>query len=144
MTTTAAAAEDSAVERQIRENMNTLMMRERLSERRLADKVGIHRAALNRRMLGDVGFLYFEVRTIARFFDVTLDELEGQLPSYDEWRARRDSNPQPSDPESPRCYCLSHPHAPGCPAAPRLRLIHGGASPARPVKPTLTAERRPA
>ena len=83
-------------DRQVSENIALTMHRARIKERQLAAAVGISQATLNRRVRGEQPWMLWEVQAIADFLSLTLQEITTDLPSYEEWRARRDSNPKPS------------------------------------------------
>ncbi|WP_415004161.1 helix-turn-helix domain-containing protein [Aeromicrobium sp.] len=100
------------------ENIATILFRLHWSQRDLAISTGINRSTLSRKMGGAGEWSLSEVEDIAAATFVTPNELIGDLPSYEVWaarmteapagvagasavlpqRARRDSNPKPSDP----------------------------------------------
>jgi hypothetical protein len=84
-----------AVEAQISENIAALCHRAGTNQTRVAGAIGLTVASMSRKMAGGP-WLYSEVVTIAELLGVTAEELAGTLPSREEWRARRDSNPKPS------------------------------------------------
>lgn len=70
----------------------------------LALRISMTQQTLSRRLSGQQGWMFHEVVAVAAYFGVTLDEMLNGLPTLEEWtdrqlqlRARRDSNPQPSD-----------------------------------------------
>jgi hypothetical protein len=107
MTTLAMNAEPDRVERAISENVNTLLLRAHMKRRQLAATLDLPSASLNRHINGTGTWGFREVRAIADYFAVTVDEIATDLPSFDEWQVRwnelracRDSNPKPSVLES--------------------------------------------
>lgn len=95
---------DAGLDRLVSENVNTLLLRARMSRRALALSAGgLSHAALNRKITGETPWALSEAARVASALEVTLLELTTDLPSYEEWqarwdlRARRDSNPKPSD-----------------------------------------------
>lgn len=84
----------------ISENVNTLVHRAKVTLPALAAEVGMSHQTLWRKVSGTGSWSYSEVRSLAEALGVTTDELAGALPAGDVWRARRDSNSQPSDWES--------------------------------------------
>jgi len=71
-------------------NIRAELARNGWSQEDLAEKLGINRVTLNRRLRGQLPWSLEQLDAAASALDVPLAEL---------LRARRDSNPQPSDPE---------------------------------------------
>lgn len=103
MTTSQLGITRDPVEREIAENVNTLLHRARMSRRELSLALGHSQATFARKVAGGSPWHYVEVREVAAYFGVTTDELATGLPSLSEWQTRwdelcacRDSNPKPS------------------------------------------------
>lgn len=99
---TLAHNEPDPADRQLVENVTTMLFRCGERQQDAAHQVGMTPATFSRRMSGQQPWLLREVRALSAHFGVTLSELTTGLPSYDEWQARdlracRDSNPKPSD-----------------------------------------------
>ncbi len=84
------------MEAQISENIAALCRRAGTNQTRLAGEVGLTVASMSRKMAGGP-WHYAEVVAIAELLGVTPEELAGTIPDRETWRARRDSNPKPSD-----------------------------------------------
>ena len=104
----------SSVDEVLSENVRVLMGRAGLTQAQLGQAVWIGQTTLSRRLKNESSWLFYEIGKLADYFSVSIDELAGQLPSLNDWRARRDSNPKPSDSESLAVA--------SCPA---LRLVAG-------------------
>jgi len=98
MTTIAHPAADQAT----LENLNTLRFRAGWSQRRLGTVIGVGSGTISRKMQGQADFTLAEARALASALCVSLDELTGPLPDFEEWSdrwlcANRDLNPEPAD-----------------------------------------------
>ena len=91
-------AEFGHVNRTVAENVTTLLFRMGIKQKALAMDSGIAYATFNRKMNGIGDWTLREAVAIAAVTSVEVPELLGDLPDFDTWRARRDSNPKPSDP----------------------------------------------
>lgn len=120
-----------AVESRISENIAALCRRAGTNQTRLAGEVGLTVASMSRKMAGGP-WLYTEVVALAAALGVTPEELAGQLPDREEWRARRDSNPKPSDQGPARARAPET----GSGRSNRLRLVsvNPDLTPFRPVE----------
>lgn len=75
--------------RKICENIWVLMRRAGMSQRDVAEAVGMNRETFHRRMRHNGGWLFEEVEAIAEALDVTIEEIRNDLPDEDEWESRR-------------------------------------------------------
>lgn len=85
------------INRRVGENVTTLLYRMGWTQRDLGAASGVHRATLGRKMRGAGDWSVVECAAIAAVTYAEVGEVLGNLPDWDEWCARRDSNPQPSD-----------------------------------------------
>lgn len=79
-------------------NIRAELARNGWSQEELASKLGINRVTLNRRLRGQLPWTLEQLDQAAAAVGVPLAELLRVYPDNAE-RARRDSNPQPSDPD---------------------------------------------
>ena len=84
---------------QVSENVVVLLRRRRMTQSALGTAVGISPQTMSRRIAGIQPWQWWEVVAIARFFDVTLEELSGELPSRDVYLVRHQGL-------EPRTRCL--------------------------------------
>lgn len=82
-------AEYARVETQMIENIHTLIRRDRSSVRRLEVALNLGKNSMARKLNGEGSLYYMQVRAIAHHFSVTMEELEGTLPTREVWEARR-------------------------------------------------------
>lgn len=97
---TIALNEFQDVNRQVCENVTALMFRLGWKQQDMAAAIGINAVRFSRRLHGAGEWTASELQALAAVSSISVDELMGDLPSFDVWRARRDSNPKPSDLES--------------------------------------------
>ncbi len=99
------ASLETTADRLVVENLNTLRFRAQISGREIGRLLGISSATISAKMRLHSDFTLSEARTLADYFAVSLDELTGELPGFEEWNKRwcavRDSNPEPADSEPP-------------------------------------------
>lgn len=62
----------------IAQNVRAEAARRRISQRVLAQKMGLRQQSLSQRLLGRVSFRAEELETLARVFDVPVSELMGE------------------------------------------------------------------
>lgn len=70
------------------ENINTLRFRAGLSQSALGRLVGLGSGTMSRKMQGQADWTLSEARALADALHVSLDELTGPLPDFEEWSAR--------------------------------------------------------
>ncbi len=96
--TTAPNEGGSPVSQRMNENLTALMFRSGWLQKDVAAAIGISAPSVSRKMKRLNDWTLPEVEAIAAAMSVEVAELLGDLPDFDVWRARRDSNPKPSDP----------------------------------------------
>lgn len=104
MTEAFSSATAAGLDRQISENVATVLHRVGMKRQQLAITVGMTPQTMSRRLSGQQPWWMWEVQMVADYFGLSLVEITTDLPSFDEWQARwdelcacRDSNPKPSD-----------------------------------------------
>jgi transcriptional regulator with XRE-family HTH domain len=82
----------------LNENVHTLLFRKGWLQKDLAAAIDVSPPSVSRKLKNLNDWTVPEVSAIAEETHVEVAELLGNLPDFDTWRARRDSNSQPSDP----------------------------------------------
>lgn len=77
------------LDRQVSENVETLIRRTKASQSSVGAAVGMSQPTMSRRLKNEQPWLLWEVTALASHFGVTLEQLMGTLPSLLEWRATR-------------------------------------------------------
>lgn len=85
------------VTRRLNENVTTLLFRMGWHRKDLAAAIGTSGASISRKLNGQNDWTIPEVEQMASALNVEVGQLLGELPDFNVWRARRDSNPRPSD-----------------------------------------------
>lgn len=80
--------------RQISENVVVLLLRNGMTNKDLADAIGMNRVSIGNRITGKTEWKAYEVDAVARALKVTTQELMGRLPDFKEWD-RRNTAPAP-------------------------------------------------
>lgn len=93
--TTAPSEDGSPVSRRMNENLTALMFRMSWLQKDVAGAVGISAPSVGRKMRGLNDWTLPEAERLAAATHVTVPELLGDLPAYDVWLPRLDSNQQP-------------------------------------------------
>ena len=93
-------AEAHRAEEQVSENVVTLLHRSRMKQHQLAAAVGMSPQTMSRRLSGSQPWSFWEVQAIASFFEVTLEQLAGELPSLSQWSSVRHQGLEPRT----RCF----------------------------------------
>ena len=85
----------------IGDRIHQMMWRQKINQTTLSSRMGLHQTALSKKLRGERGWSADELILVARELKTTVGELFGETTprNDDPWRARRDSNPQPSDPK---------------------------------------------
>jgi transcriptional regulator with XRE-family HTH domain len=98
MTTTPQAPNllPDSLDRQVGENVATMLFRAGMTQKQLAEVIGTSRPTLTRKIQGRGVWTLADIGRIARAFGLRPHHLIGDLPSYEEWCAIRDSNPEPA------------------------------------------------
>ena len=93
-----STAPQSPLIRGTNENISALMFRMGWRQADVSRAIGISPPSVGRKMRNQSDWTLPELEAIADAMSVSLPELLGDLPDWEVWRARRDSNPKPSDP----------------------------------------------
>jgi transcriptional regulator with XRE-family HTH domain len=78
-----------STQRQVSENVEILLRRAGMRQEDLADALHLNRVSVSQRITGRTMWRTDELDGAAAFFGVTVSELVGQLPDFQEWDQRR-------------------------------------------------------
>lgn len=98
MTVEYTEAQPSELNRRVSENLTTMLFRMGWQQKDLAPALGITPTTIGRKLKGRNDWTIPEIERAAPTLYLSVGELLTELPDWEEWRARRDSNSQPSDP----------------------------------------------
>jgi transcriptional regulator with XRE-family HTH domain len=100
-----------STQRQISENVETLLRRAGKRQEDLAEALHLNRVSVSQRITGRTVWRADELDGIAAFFDVTVVELVSRIPDFQEWDRRR----KPAAVSGPRFFVMPEASSDGTP-----------------------------
>lgn len=84
--------------RRVTENVRIMIDRADTTQSELGRTIGLNSATMSRKMTRHSDWTFTEAQALASALDITLDELAGDLPTYEEWVTRRRGEAPPTSP----------------------------------------------